>query len=99
MKSIYFDVSVPKILATKALAPILPYVYYTPISPVGFGDIPEQKLPGKNWVRVKSIMTGIFSVILKQACVMSGITLTGNSQLSGQTDWVIHLWVYPPIRR
>jgi len=59
MKSIYFDVSVPKILATKALAPVLPFVYYTALSPVSFGDIPEQKLPGKNWVRVKSIITGI----------------------------------------
>ncbi len=59
MKSIYFDVNIPKILATKALAGILPFVYYTPVSPVGFGDIPEQKLPGKNWVRVKSVMTGI----------------------------------------
>ncbi|MBN2224818.1 MAG: alcohol dehydrogenase catalytic domain-containing protein [Deltaproteobacteria bacterium] len=59
MKSIYFDVSVPKILATKALAPALPFIYYTPLSPVGFSDIPEQELPGKNWVRVKSLATGI----------------------------------------
>jgi 2-desacetyl-2-hydroxyethyl bacteriochlorophyllide A dehydrogenase len=59
MKSIYFDVNIPKILVTKALAGLLPFIYYSPLSPVGFSDIPEQKLPGKNWVRVKSIMTGI----------------------------------------
>jgi threonine dehydrogenase-like Zn-dependent dehydrogenase len=59
MKSIYFDVSVPKILLTKALSPVFPFVYYTPLSPISFGNIPKRKLPGKNWVRVKNILTGI----------------------------------------
>lgn len=59
MKSIYFDVNIPKILVTKALGGILPFVYYSPISPVSYSDIPERDLPGSRWVRVKSIMTGI----------------------------------------
>ncbi|MBN2283256.1 MAG: alcohol dehydrogenase catalytic domain-containing protein [Deltaproteobacteria bacterium] len=59
MKSIYFDVNIPKILATKALGGILPFVYYSPISPVAYGDIPERDLPGPRWVRVRTIMTGI----------------------------------------
>ena len=59
MRSIYFDVNIPKILITKALAGLFPFIYYSPMSPVSYGDIPERDLPGSRWVRVKSIMTGI----------------------------------------
>lgn len=59
MKSIYFDVNIPKILATKVLAPVFPPVYFSPLSPVRYGEIPDQKLPGPNWVRVKNILAGI----------------------------------------
>jgi len=59
MKSIYFDVSIPKILLTKSLSSILPFIYYSPLSPVSFGDIPRRDLPGPRWVRVKSRSTGI----------------------------------------
>lgn len=59
MKSIYFDVNVAKILATKALSGVFPFVYYSPLSPVCYGDIPERNLPGPRWVRVKNILTGI----------------------------------------
>ena len=62
MKSIYFDVSIPRILATKVLAKIVPILYYSPLSPVRFGTIPERELPGPRWVRVKNIMTGICGV-------------------------------------
>lgn len=59
MKSIYFDVKVGKILLTKLLSGVFPLVYYTPLSPVAFGDIPRRDLPGPMWVRVQNIMTGI----------------------------------------
>ncbi|MBN1883639.1 MAG: zinc-binding dehydrogenase [Deltaproteobacteria bacterium] len=59
MKSIYFDVNVPKILLTKSLTGIFPFIYYSPLSPVSFGDIPRRDLPGPRWVRVKSRHTGI----------------------------------------
>ncbi|MCP4682847.1 MAG: alcohol dehydrogenase catalytic domain-containing protein [Desulfobacterales bacterium] len=59
MKSIYFDVSVPKILSTKAFSSIFPSVYYSPMSPVRFGEIPERDLPGAGWVRVRSLLAGI----------------------------------------
>ena len=59
MKSIYFDVNVAKILATKALSAVLPPVHYSPLSPVQYGEVPERGLPGPGWVRVRNIMTGI----------------------------------------
>ncbi|MBN1636776.1 MAG: alcohol dehydrogenase catalytic domain-containing protein [Deltaproteobacteria bacterium] len=59
MKSIYFDVNIPKIFATKLLGRVKPSVYFSRISPVQYGYIPDQDLPGANWVRVKNKMTGI----------------------------------------
>lgn len=59
MKSMFFEVNIPKILATKALSKVFPSVYYSPISPVAYGEIPERDLPGTEWVRVQNLMTGI----------------------------------------
>ncbi|UCD58708.1 MAG: alcohol dehydrogenase catalytic domain-containing protein, partial [Candidatus Hydrogenedentota bacterium] len=59
MKSIYFEVSVPKILATKLLSRISNSVYFSRLSPVRYGEVPEQELPGPNWVRVKSLLASI----------------------------------------
>jgi hypothetical protein len=42
MKSIYFDVNVAKILATKALSAVLPPVHYSPLSPVQYGEVPAR---------------------------------------------------------
>ena len=59
MKTIYFDVSIPRILSTKLFAKIFPGVFYTPISPVQFRELDDPPLPGPNWVRVENIMSGI----------------------------------------
>lgn len=59
MKSMYFEVNIPKILATKTLSRIFPSIYYTALSPVAYSDIPERNLPGTEWVRVQNLMTGI----------------------------------------
>jgi threonine dehydrogenase-like Zn-dependent dehydrogenase len=55
----YFDVNVAKILATKALSGIMPFVCYSPLSPVRYGEVPDRGLPGPRWLRVENIMTGI----------------------------------------
>jgi threonine dehydrogenase-like Zn-dependent dehydrogenase len=59
MKSLFFDVSVAKILATKSLSKLTESVYFSPLSPVRFGDVPERELPGANWVRVKTTLASI----------------------------------------
>jgi len=59
VKTIYFEVSVPKILITKLLAPLFPGVYYSPLSPVRYAELPDRPLPGDNWVRVKNRLAGI----------------------------------------
>jgi threonine dehydrogenase-like Zn-dependent dehydrogenase len=59
MKAVYFDVSIPKILITKSLSKIFPSICYSSLSPVGFGEFEDQRLPGKGWVRVENILSGI----------------------------------------
>ena len=44
MESIYFKVSIPKILIPKLLAKIFPAVYYSWVSHVRFVDIPKHEL-------------------------------------------------------
>jgi 2-desacetyl-2-hydroxyethyl bacteriochlorophyllide A dehydrogenase len=59
MKSLFFEVSVPKILATKLLSRISDSVYFSAISPVRYAEVPDRDLPGANWVKVKSTLSGI----------------------------------------
>jgi threonine dehydrogenase-like Zn-dependent dehydrogenase len=59
MQSIFFEVSVPRILATRLLARLSKSVYGSPLSPVRYGEVPDQDLPGPRWVRVKNVLAGI----------------------------------------
>jgi len=59
MKSLFFDVSVTRILATKALGAYFPSVYFSRLSPVRYAELPEPRLPGADWVRVRPKLAGI----------------------------------------
>lgn len=59
MKSIYFDVSIPKIIITKILSRFFPSICFSRFSPVAFGEFPDQDLPGPSWVRVENQLAGI----------------------------------------
>lgn len=59
MKSLYFEVSVPKILATRALSRVYPSAPFTGLSPIRFAELPDPSLPGPDWVRVSTNLAGI----------------------------------------
>jgi len=59
MKSIYFEANLPKIAALKVLGALSKKFYYTRLSPVVYRDLPDQPLPGENWVKVRNVLTGI----------------------------------------
>jgi len=59
MRTIYFEKSIPQILLCLALKRIWPNVIYSPLSPTHFADLPEQPLPGADWVRVRNRLCGI----------------------------------------
>ena len=60
MKAVQFSVTVPKFIAAKVLAAIFgKRVYYQgPLKTIQIADIPEPKLPTKDWVKVKTIYCG-----------------------------------------
>lgn len=59
MRTIYFEKSIPKILLSKALKTIWSNIIYSRLSPTCFVDLPEQPLPGADWVRVQNRLCGI----------------------------------------
>ena len=46
MKSIYFAPSVPKMLTIYILSKFTQAVYFSPISPIRYDEVPNQDLPG-----------------------------------------------------
>jgi len=59
MKSIYFDLNIPKILLIQLISRVWKNVFYSRISPVSFGELPAIALPGSKWVRIKNRVSGI----------------------------------------
>jgi threonine dehydrogenase-like Zn-dependent dehydrogenase len=59
MRTIYFEINIPKILLAKALRPIWPGIVYSPLSPTRFEEIADEPLPGSNWIRVRNRLCGI----------------------------------------
>ena len=59
MRSIYWDLNIPKILITKALRPMWPGAVWSPFSPTTVAEFPEPPLPGSRWLRVRNLISGI----------------------------------------
>lgn len=59
MRAIYVDKHIPKVLFVKGLRRIWPEVVFSPLSPSRYADLPEPKLPGPRWIRVRNRMCGI----------------------------------------
>ncbi len=54
MQTIYVEVDIPRVLATRALSKIWPGAYLSSISPVHFVTQPDPPLPGPHSVRVRN---------------------------------------------
>ena len=59
MRTIFFDRNIPKALLAKTLRPIWPGVMYSLLSPTQFKELPDESLPGANWIRVRNQLCGI----------------------------------------
>jgi len=59
MRSIYFDKDIPRVLLVLAIKPIWQAVALSSLSSTYFKDLPEPKLPGPRWLRVKNRACGI----------------------------------------
>lgn len=59
MRTIYFEKNVPKILLAKAIRPAWSGVVYSGLAPTRMVDLPDEPLPGPDWVRVQNRLCGI----------------------------------------
>jgi len=59
MRSIYVDKNIPRVLLTKAIAPLWPDFVWTPLSAARVGSLDDLPLPGPRWVRVRNLACGI----------------------------------------
>jgi threonine dehydrogenase-like Zn-dependent dehydrogenase len=59
MQTAYFEVNIPKVLITKALRRVWPGVIWSPLSPSRFATLPDPRLPGPRWIRVRNRQCGI----------------------------------------
>lgn len=59
MKGLVFDLSVPKYALAKGVGGVFPKVHYGKGSCVSLRELPEPKLPGKNWLRMKPVLSGL----------------------------------------
>ena len=57
MQTIYADVNIPRMIATRALSVLWPGVVLSPLSPVRFAERPDPPLPGPYRVRVRNRIT------------------------------------------
>ncbi len=69
MQAIWVDKNIPRMLMTKALAPLWPGFIWTPLSAAGAGQIPDPALPGPRWMRVRTELCGICATDLSLLAV------------------------------
>ncbi len=59
MRTVYFDIDIPRILLAGALKPVWPGAVFSRVAPTHFAELPDPPLPGPRWVRVKNYQCGI----------------------------------------
>ena len=59
MRSIYVYKHIPRMLLTKAVAPLWPEFVWTPLSAARVDSFADTALPGPHWVRVQNLACGI----------------------------------------
>ncbi|PWB74974.1 MAG: hypothetical protein C3F07_06575 [Anaerolineales bacterium] len=59
MRAIYVDKHIPRVLLTKAIAPLWKDFVWTPLSAARAGSLGEVPLPGPRWIRVRNESCGI----------------------------------------
>lgn len=69
MKTMYLDVSPPKILLTRLLGRLSKAAYFAPTSSLRLAALPDPPLPAPDWVRVRNRLCGICGSDLHQIFV------------------------------
>jgi threonine dehydrogenase-like Zn-dependent dehydrogenase len=73
MKTMYLDVSIPRIVFTRLLARVSRAAYFAPTSCLHLATIADPPLSASNWVRVRNRLCGICGSDLHQIFVDAGL--------------------------
>jgi threonine dehydrogenase-like Zn-dependent dehydrogenase len=90
MKTKSLDVSVPRIVLTRALARVWRGAYFAPTSCLRLAQFPDPPLPAPAWVRVKNSMCGICSSDLHQLLVDADLDVEPVALPSHQRIYLGH---------
>jgi len=90
MKTMYLDVSVPRIALTRALARIWRGAYFAPTSCLHLAQFPDPPLPAPDWARVKNQMCGICGSDLHQLLVDADLDVAPVALPSHQRIYLGH---------
>ncbi len=90
MRTMYLDISVPKIALTRLLGRISSAAYYGPTSPLRLATMPDPPLPAPNWVRVANDMCGICGSDLHQLFVDASLDVAPVALPSHRRTYLGH---------
>jgi threonine dehydrogenase-like Zn-dependent dehydrogenase len=90
MKTMYLQVSVPRIVLTRLLARVSRAAYFAPTSCLHLVTMPDPPLPAPNWVRVRNRMCGICGSDLHQIFVDAGLDVAPVALPSHQRIYLGH---------
>ncbi len=66
MRTMFIDVSIPRIVLTRLLGRVSTAAHFAPTSPLHLKTLPDPSLPADNWVRVRNHLCGICGSDLHQ---------------------------------
>ncbi len=69
MKTMYIDLSIPRIAVTRVLGRLSPAAYFGPTSPLHLATLPDPPLPASGWTRVRNRLCGVCGSDLHQIFV------------------------------
>ncbi len=73
MKTMYLDISIPRIALTRLLGRVWRGAYYARTSPLHLAEMADPPLPAPDWVRIRNRMCGICGSDLHQLFVDAGL--------------------------
>ena len=90
MKTIYLELSVPRIVLTRLLGRISTAAHFGLTSPLQLAHLPDPPLPAPGWVRVRNRMCGICGSDLHQLFVDAGLDVAPVALPSHQRIFLGH---------
>ncbi len=90
MRTMVLEVSVARILLTRALGRVSRAAYWGPASPLRLIDMPEPPLPAAGWVRVRNRLCGVCGSDLHQIFLDAGLDVAPVALPSHRRTYLGH---------